>query len=75
MEKIDFRTVTESARLVLRERAISLIKSGKAKGEVADHVLWADRYIFPKYLVYYILKPEFGINLTKKGKLRSWFFH
>jgi transposase len=35
MERIDFRTLPENARLVLRKRAISLIKSGKPKGEVA----------------------------------------
>jgi len=36
MEKIDFRTLTEDTRLAFRERAISLIKSGKPKGEVAE---------------------------------------
>lgn len=36
MEKIDFRTLDESTRLVFRKRAIELIKSGKKKGEVSQ---------------------------------------
>lgn len=35
MEKEDFRTIEESARLVLRKKAISLHKSGKKKKEIA----------------------------------------
>jgi transposase len=35
MEKQDFRTIPESARAVIRENAIRLIKSGKKKKEVA----------------------------------------
>ena len=36
MEKIDFRTVSEDVRFANRTRAISLIKSGRKKGEVAE---------------------------------------
>jgi transposase len=36
MEKIDFRTVSEATRLVFRKRSISLIRSGKKKGVVAE---------------------------------------
>jgi transposase len=36
MEKIDFRTLDEVARLAFRKRAISLIKSGHSKGHVAS---------------------------------------
>jgi len=35
MEKEDFRTVTEQARVVIRKKAILLILSGKKKKEVA----------------------------------------
>lgn len=35
MEKTDFRTLPEQTRLAFRLRAISLIKSGRSKGEVA----------------------------------------
>jgi transposase len=35
MEKIDFRTISEATRLAFRKRAVSLIRSGKKKGEVA----------------------------------------
>jgi transposase len=35
MERLDFRTLSEDTRLVLRRRAIGLIESGKRKGEVA----------------------------------------
>ena len=36
MEKQDFRTISEAARIVIRENAIRLIKSGKKKKEVAQ---------------------------------------
>jgi transposase len=36
MEKQDFRTISEDARLVIRENAIRLIESGKKKKEVAQ---------------------------------------
>jgi len=36
MEKLDFRTLSGQERLSYRKRAISLVKSGKTKKEVAD---------------------------------------
>jgi len=35
MEKEDFRTVDDATRSSYRKRAISLIKQGKKKGEIA----------------------------------------
>lgn len=36
MEKIDFRTLSESERLAFRKRAMKLIEGGRKKGEVAE---------------------------------------
>jgi transposase len=35
MEKEDFRTVSDDIRISYRKRAISLIKEGKKKGDIA----------------------------------------
>jgi transposase len=66
MEKIDFRTVTESARLVLRERAISLIKSGKAKGEVAK-ILGVRAGTISEWWKLYKSSGKKGLSAKKRG--------
>ena len=66
MEKIDFRTLSEDTRLAFRERAISLIKSGKKKGEVAE-IIGVQSGTISAWWKSYKLSGKKGLVAKKKG--------
>jgi len=66
MEKIDFRTLAEATRLAFRERAISLIQSGKKKGEVAE-IIGVQPGTISAWWKSYKLSGKKGLVAKKKG--------
>jgi transposase len=66
MEKIDFRTVPESTRFAFRKRAISLIRSGKRKGEVAL-IVGVTPGTISSWWKYYKLSGNKGLESKKRG--------
>lgn len=66
MEKEDFRTIEEGARLVLRKKAILLHKSGRKKGEIA--IILGVR---PNTITEWFKKHKSKGNEGLKGKKRG----
>ena len=66
MEKLDFRTLSSQERLSYRKRAISLIKSGKSKKDVA--IIFGVRHnTVCEWVKQYNLKGAKGLHDSKRG--------
>lgn len=77
MEKLDFRKLKSDERLIIRKRAISLIKSGKTQKEVAE-VFGVRTNTVSSWVKCYKTSGEKGLKDIKRGvksedkKLLSW---
>jgi transposase len=66
MEKIDFRTLDEKARLAFRRRAINLIEGGTKKGEVA-RIIGVKSSTISEWWKKYKDRGSSGLKSKKKG--------
>jgi len=66
MEKLDFRTLSSQERLSCRKRAITLVKSGKTKKEVAQ-IFGVRHNTVCDWIKQYNLKGAKGLQDSKRG--------
>lgn len=66
MEKVDFRTLDDKTRISYRKRAITLIKKGKKKGDIAE-LFGVNKNTVSNWIKSFEERVTSGFSSKKKG--------